>query len=1045
MLLFLLGKAQGVFEANSGQWEDAFLYRLRLNSGSIFIEKDAIRFNLLPLDEHALHHTEKVNGHSFKLQFIGSQTSEIKESKPLFHKVNYLLGSDPERWRSNQTVYEELSLIEIYPGIDLVLNTTEEGFKFNFILKPGADIEQIRYFYEGLNSISVEKKALVLQTSVGSLKEYIPKSWQGEETKENEIEVNYTLSGDTVGFASKALNPSKPTTIDPILVFSTFSGSQADNWGFTATYSSTGEVYGGGIAFGIGYPTTIGAYQTSMSGSATDIAISKLSADGSNLIYATYLGGTLKDQPHSLIEDQQGNLVILGISGSLDFPVTANAYQSTFGGGQTYIPGNFTGGTDIIISKLSPDGSQLLASTYYGGNLNDGLNSEMAVNYADEFRGGVQIGLNNEIIIASVTQSSNISHINAFQSAFGGWSDAIIAKFQPNLSGILWSTYYGGGVSDCANGLEISYQGELFVVGGTRSSNLRVSANSHQSALSGNSDGYILRMDLNSGAFLSATYIGTSARDQVYLVEADRYNHIYVFGQTFGNMPVSPGVFSQAPGGQFIQQYTADLQTLNWSTVIGNGVTVPNMSPTAFLVDDCLNIYLSGWGGVTNSNNLGLMDGMPITADAFKDVSDGSDFYFMALTPNATNLLFGSYYGGEANEHVDAGTSRFSPDGTIYQAVCAGCGQQTFPTTPGVYGPNSLSSNCNLGLIKIDFDFSLSADALIDIAFQSDTICDTINMRFLNSSINANRFFWDFGNGQTSNDENPIAQYDTLGTYRIRLIVEDTLCNLTDSAFLSFTHTLGSKSISQFEPLAVSCNPDWPVQFVNNSLNANDFLWDFGDGTSTRGFQPAHIYGQFGTFKVTLTARDSVCNTVDTSSQRILLEPLLFNPMVKVNEPSCKNPGVLLELLNVSDSAKIFWDYGDGDSSQAPIRHFHEFPNDGFYTIKVAIFDTVCGSGFITDTTLYIEQIVRRLYIPNAFTPNGDKRNEVLIVAGDQCLEDGVFSIFNRWGELIFQTNRPFEEFWDGSLRDEFSYQGVYYWVFRSSDLEEYGSVIILQ
>lgn len=243
----------------------------------------------------------------------------------------------------------------------------------------------------------------------------------------------------------------------------------------------------------------------------------------------------------------------------------------------------------------------------------------------------------------------------------------------------------------------------------------------------------------------------------------------------------------------------------------------------------------------------------------------------------------------------------------------------------------------------------------------------------------------------------------------------------------------------------MSCNPDWPVQFVNNSLNANDFLWDFGDGTSTRGFQPAHIYGQFGTFKVTLTARDSVCNTVDTSSQRILLEPLLFNPMVKVNEPSCKNPGVLLELLNVSDSAKIFWDYGDGDSSQAPIRHFHEFPNDGFYTIKVAIFDTVCGSGFITDTTLYIEQIVRRLYIPNAFTPNGDKRNEVLIVAGDQCLEDGVFSIFNRWGELIFQTNRPFEEFWDGSLRDEFSYQGVYYWVFRSSDLEEYGSVIILQ
>ena len=1045
LLFFLFGKAQGIFEPNTGQWDEPFLYRLRLNSGSVFIEENAIRFNLLPLDEHALHEAEMVQGHSFKLQFIDSQIPDIEEVKPQAHKVNYILGSDPNKWRGNQAVYSELNLKELYPGIDLILKTSDEGFKFNFILKPGADLSQIRYFYEGLLSTDLHEGQLSLLTSVGVLKEYIPESWQGDESDHNNINVSYTLSADTIGFSTQILNPSLSTTIDPVLVFSSFSGSQVDNWGFTATYSSLGEVYGGGIAFGLGYPTTTGAYQTSMTGTTTDIAISKLSPDGATLLYATYLGGDLKDQPHSLIEDQQGNLVILGITSSLNFPVTANAFQSNFAGGQTYIPGNFIGGTDITISKLSSDGSQLLASTYYGGNLNDGLNSEMAVNYADEFRGGVQIGENNEILIASVTQSSNIIHNNALQPSFGGWSDAIIAKFQPNLESLLWSTYYGGSFSDCAYALEISDQGELFVVGGTRSPNLQVSNTSYQPNIAGNSDGYILRMNLNSGAFLSATFVGSNERDQIYLVETDRYDRVYVFGQTFGNMPISPGVFSQAPGGQFIQQYSSDLETLNWSTVIGNGTSIPNMSPTAFLVDDCLNIYVSGWGGVTNSTNLGLMDNMPITTDAFKDVSDGSDFYFLVLTPNASNLLFGSYYGGDANEHVDAGTSRFSPEGTIYQAVCAGCGQQTFPTTPGVYGPNNLSSNCNLGLIKIDFDFSISADALIDISFQSDTICDTIAIRFLKSSTSANRFFWDFGNGQTSTDENATTQYDTLGTYLIRLIVEDTFCNLIDTAYIDFTHTYGSQSFSQFQAEAVSCNPDWPVQFINASINATDYNWDFGDGTTSTAFQPSHVYGGFGTFRVRLSARDSFCNTIDTSSQVIVLETINFNPIVNVNVPDCSNSGVLLELLNVSDSAQVFWDYGDGDSSKANLQHYHEFPSDGFYTLKLVIFDTVCGSAFLMDTTVYVKQIIRRLYIPNAFTPNKDDKNEVLIIAGDQCLEEGIFSIFNRWGELIFQTDRPFQEFWDGSLRDEFSHQGVFYWVFQSPDLEEFGSVIILQ
>jgi PKD repeat protein len=169
------------------------------------------------------------------------------------------------------------------------------------------------------------------------------------------------------------------------------------------------------------------------------------------------------------------------------------------------------------------------------------------------------------------------------------------------------------------------------------------------------------------------------------------------------------------------------------------------------------------------------MDNMPLSPDAFQSTSDGSEFYFIVLEENARALQFASYYGGQANEHVDAGTSRFSPDGTIYQAVCAGCGNQTFPTTPGVYGPNNNSSNCNLGVIKIDFESIINAATTIDLTFVGDTVCDTLVMRFNNNSFNANQYLWDFGNGRTSDEIEPIARFDTLGTYKITLIAIDTL------------------------------------------------------------------------------------------------------------------------------------------------------------------------------------------------------------------------------------------------------------------------------
>ena len=154
--------------------------------------------------------------------------------------------------------------------------------------------------------------------------------------------------------------------------------------------------------------------------------------------------------------------------------------------------------------------------------------------------------------------------------------------------------------------------------------------------------------------------------------------------------------------GQLVQKWQADLKQLIASTRFGSSSTIPDISPTAFLVNDCDNIYLSGWGGDTNDGyNGGSTNNMPISSDAFQSSTSGSDFYLMTLSSDLTNFLYGTYLGGtQSKTHVDGGTSRFDKRGIVYHAVCAGCAGRNetqmstsdFPVTE-----NAVQTNFNGG------------------------------------------------------------------------------------------------------------------------------------------------------------------------------------------------------------------------------------------------------------------------------------------------------------------------------------------------------------
>jgi len=777
------------FQPNRGQWDSQILYKVALVKGDFFIEKDKFTYALSDLGDvyHAAHEGEEVDQvkhHTIHSHFINSSwQGEVNEKNPSHFYNNYFLGSDSTKWHSRILSYKVLEFIDFYPGIDLILESSPEDIKYSFIVSAGIDPSIIKIFHEGMDGLKVGRRQVEIQTRFGSIIEKNLQVWS-ESTENNKInvEAEFRLDHDTVSYYfPNGYNSNISLVIDPSLTFSTFTGSSSDNWGFTAAPDNDGNLYAGGIVFGTGYPISTGAYDGTFNGGygsyKIDMGITKFSSDGSSLLYSTYIGGNGNETPNSIITNNQNELYILGISTSSNYPVLANAFQSVNRGGSlTSQIGISFNGSDIVLTKLSANGSSLLASTYFGGTANDGLNiSALNYNYGDVFRGDIILDNNGDVLIASSTQSSDIPIINGSNTTLGGNQDAIVAKFTPDLSTVIWSTYLGGAQDDAGYSIQVSSTNSIFVSGGTKSTGLPFSGGHTPTFQGGSADGFVAELNGVSSAVLNGTYIGTGSYDQTFFVQLDQSDRVYVFGQTAGAMPITPGVYSNPNSGQFIRQYSPDLSTLNWSTIVGGGNGVVEISPTAFLVSNCNEIYYTGWGGQVNRSVQAYgstSSGFPTTSNAYQSNTNGNNFYVGVLAENATALNYGTYMGGVASSsnHVDGGTSRFDKHGRIYHAVCGACGGNDygFTTTPGAFSETNNSSNCNLAAWKFDLGAIYSASSL-----PSSIICLPDSAFFSNDSQNGSAYFWDFGDGTTSTDFEPIHFYSSTGTYEVMFVVSD--------------------------------------------------------------------------------------------------------------------------------------------------------------------------------------------------------------------------------------------------------------------------------
>ena len=812
LLPYFLGISQrGFFVENKGQHPENVLFSAKLNYGEFFIEKDgSFKIKVLSPNQvdnilghkhekeanhHRNHHhvqrhfdSNRINSHTFKVKFINADFSKNIDSKSAgtFH-INLFQGKSPDKWVSNLNPYSEITLKEIYPKIDLKVYFKKNSIKYDFILHPSANPEKIKIQYLGLEEVNFAPKKLILRTSVGNITDENPTSYFLSHPSKNIITNFKQLNSNTFTLKTGIQTITKSLVIDPQLNFSSFTGATLDNWGYTATYDESGYAYAGGIAFGGGYPTKLGSFQSAYGGGQIDMTISKFSPDGRSLIYSTYIGGSGLEAPHSMVVNSNNELVIYGITSSTNYPISSNAFDKTFNGGTGVFASNileFVSGTDIVITKLNVNGDAILGSTYYGGSGNDALNdpydfSGLSHNYADDYRGEVTTDNANNIFISSVTSSNDLPTPNGFQTTYGGGSqDGCVAKFNPDLSAIIWGSYFGGSRDDACYASKQNSRGETYITGGSNSSNWTLNGRSNNN--NGGIDGFIARISADGSSIINGTFVGTSSYDQSYFVEVDFEDKVYCFGQSMGSMPTTAGVYKNTNSKQFLQKYSEDLSTLEAATVIGSGNGRINIVPGAFMVSNCKEVYLSGWGGSVNSDIIGTQN-MPITSDAHQSNTDGSDFYFMLLGPDFASFKYGSYFGGiTLSEHVDGGTSRFDRSGTIYQAVCAGCGASSaFPVTPTAYSTTNNSNNCNLAIIKMDIS-KLTAN----IKFTKDSAhCKNDPVFFDNESTGGNEYKWIYPDGSISESFDGEFFFSDTGEYVISLIaIDSNQCPYSDTA-----------------------------------------------------------------------------------------------------------------------------------------------------------------------------------------------------------------------------------------------------------------------
>jgi len=568
-----------------------------------------------------------------RMRLLGTERKlNLEALERLLGTSNYFIGNDPSKWRTNIPNYAKVRLKDVYPGVDLFYYGAQGRLEYDFVVRPGADPSAIELAFDGTDSPQVDEGGdLVLRTVAGDVRWRKPVVYQEEGGTRHPIQAAYALKhGHRVAFEVGQYDARRPLVIDPVLVYSTYSGYPVPDRGVSIAVDGAGNAYLAGDA-AREIPDT---YNYNM-----DTFVRKLNAAGSALLYSAYLGGENVDIGRSIAVDASGNAYLAGETLSADFPVV-NALN----------PRMVSKSNHAFVAKLDPSGTTLLYSTYLCDCEAEGV---------------------------AVDGSGSAYVTGATQIAGHGW-DAFVAKLKPSGSALDYRTDFGGSNDDWGVAIAVDASAGAYITGATGSSDFPI-VNAAQASFGGGAvssagdpcgcfglggwdlgrhirrlrtgDAFVVKLNPSGSAVVYSTYLGGTDDDLGYAVAVDASGSAYVTGATrsHSDFPtvnamvktLSPSVWT-TDYVPFVAKLDASGSRLLFSTYLSeNG----RGCGKGIAVDGSQNVYLLG-----DATSLGSVGGIP-TANALQPYYGGwGDAFVAILNPTGSALLFSTYFGGRRED-----------------------------------------------------------------------------------------------------------------------------------------------------------------------------------------------------------------------------------------------------------------------------------------------------------------------------------------------------------------------------------------------------------
>jgi uncharacterized repeat protein (TIGR01451 family) len=533
------GKLPLQFEANQGQQPAQVKFLSRGKDCTVFLTPDGVTLSLRKLksqariDKPGAPATERVLEASADLRLNlegGNSAVKLTGADPLPGAVNYIIGKDPAKWRTNVATYAKVRYEQVYPGIDLVFYGNQRQLEYDFVLAPGANPDAIRLAVEGADRTSVDDATgdLVLAAAGQEIRFHKPTVYEpetGDEARQ-EVEGSFHVNKNHVTFEVAAYDHARALVVDPVLAYSTFLGGSSFDYALAVTTDKQGNAYIGGLTCSTNFPTTAGSYSPAppvkgpdpqcnfgIDQSGESAFITKLNAAGSALVFSTYLGGSYADRVLGIAVDSSDNVYVGGFTNSFNFPVTAGAFQTVCGPvavvypscPNTVIVSSCQGGSPDsysesgFVTKLNPTGSALIYSTFIGGSGNDGVQA-LAVNSSGE----VYVAANSASSPMNETLCSN-NPPTAFawpttSNGYEGWVPGLpsgdeahpaFAVFSADGSSLVYSTLYGpttsspGGNNTGVTSMAVDSAGKAYIGGYTNYATFPVTPGAYQTTCPG--------------------------------------------------------------------------------------------------------------------------------------------------------------------------------------------------------------------------------------------------------------------------------------------------------------------------------------------------------------------------------------------------------------------------------------------------------------------------------------------------------------------------------------------------------------------------------